>query len=141
MKRTLLFIACVLATLSMMAQDELTIEDKQNSGCLAKTRGEESEPIPTIVLTKEGSVLSVQLLNYNSNCATTDFIVTPTMSSGSELYSMNISVFPSLPDGELPACLCPYNVSFTVRDVEANSFYLSCVFTFLSYFDVPIFIA
>ena len=128
MKRALLFYACVLASLTMLAQEGLTVGDIQNSGCHALTRGEESEPIPTIVLTKEGSVLSVQLLNYDSNCATTDFNVTSIVNGGSdgEPYFVNISVVPRLPDGELPTCFCPYNVSFTLRDLEPNSFYFFC---------------
>ena len=127
MKRTLLFLACVLASLTMSAQDGLTVGDIQNSGCLSRTRGE-NEPLPTIILTKEGSFLSVQLLNYESNCATSDFNVTPTVSGGSDgvPYSVNINVVPYLPGDEAMDCICPYNVSFTVRDVEANSFYLSC---------------
>ena len=124
MKRTVLFMACLLASLTMSAQDDLTVEDIQNSGCLSMARGEESEPIPTIVLTKEGGVLSVQLLNYESNCATADFIVTPTVSSGNDgiPYAVNISVVPYFSGDIVVACLCPYNVSFTVRDLEANSF-------------------
>jgi hypothetical protein len=39
MKRTLLFIACVLASLTMSAQDDLTVGDIQNSDCTALTRG------------------------------------------------------------------------------------------------------
>ena len=135
MKRTLLLMACMLAALAMSAQEGLAVENIQNSGCLSQTRGEESEPIPTIVLTKEGSVLSVQLLNYDSNCATTDFNVTSIVNGGNddvnggnddELYFVNISVVPRLPDGELPTCFCPYNVSFTLRDLEPNSFYFFC---------------
>ena len=127
MKRTLLFLACVLTSLTMSAQGDLTVGDIQNSGCLSRTRGE-NEPLPTIILTKEGSFLSVQLLNYESNCATSDFNVTPTVSGGSDgvPYSVNINVVPYLPGDEAMDCICPYNVSFTVRDVEANSFYLSC---------------
>ena len=127
MKRTLLFLACVLTSLTMSAQGDLTVGDIQNSGCLSRTRGK-NEPLPTIILTKEGSFLSVQLLNYESNCATSDFNVTPTVSGGSDgvPYSVNINVVPYLPGDEAMDCICPYNVSFTVRDVEANSFYLSC---------------
>ncbi|MBR5039385.1 MAG: leucine-rich repeat protein, partial [Prevotella sp.] len=127
MKRTLLFLACVLTSITMLAQDDLTVGDMQNSGCLLRARGE-NEPLPTIVLTKEGNILSVQLLNYESNCATSDFNVTSTVSGGSdsEPYSVNINVVPYLPDGEAMDCICPYNVSFTVREVEASSFHLSC---------------
>ena len=126
MRRTLLFIACALAFLTMLAQEDLTVEDVQNSGCLRQTRGDAAEPIPTIVLQKEGNILSVQLLNYGSNCGTVDFNVTSTVSGGSDgaPYSVNISVVPDVPYET--DCYCPYNVSFTVLDVEANSFYLSC---------------
>ena len=120
---------CVLASLTMSAQDGLAVEDIQNSGCLAMTRGEEYvEPVPTIVLTKEGSLLSVQLLNLESNCATADFIVKSNISGGSDgtPCSVNVSVTPYLPGDEVANCMCPYNVSFTVHDVEANSFYLKC---------------
>ena len=128
MKRTLFFMACVLASLTMSAQDDLTVGDIQNSGCLRETRGEGSEPLPTIVLTKEGNVLSVQLLNYESACGTADFKVTPTVNDGKDgdPLSVSISVVPYIYGDELPDCYCPYNVSFTVRDVEDNPFYLKC---------------
>lgn len=128
MKRTLLFIACMLASLTMLAQDELAVEDIKNSGCLTQTRGGESDPLPTIVLTKEGNILSVQLLNFESNCVTADFIVTSTISgaSGATPCSVNVSVTPYLPGDILASCECPYNISFTLRDLEANTFYLKC---------------
>jgi len=115
----------ILFFLSMLAS-ATTVSDVKNSGCLDMTRGDGAESLPTIVLTKEGSVLSVQLLNYESNCGTTDFNVTSAVSGGSdsEPCSVNISVVPVVP-AEMD-CICPYNVSFTVRDVEVNSFYLSC---------------
>jgi len=128
MKRTLLLMACVLASVTMLAQDGLAVGDVQNSGCLRNTRGDASEPLPTIVLTREGNVLSVQLLNYESNCGTADFNVASSVSGGSngEPCSVSISVVPYLPGDEVMDCICPYNVSFTVRDLESNSFYLSC---------------
>jgi hypothetical protein len=128
MKRTLFFMACVLASLTMSAQDDLTVGDIQNSGCLSMARGEESEPLPTIVLTKEGSVLSVQLLNYESVCGTSDFKVTPTVNDGKDgdPLSISINVVPCLAGDDFEDCLCPYNLSFMVHDVEDNSFYLSC---------------
>ena len=49
MKRTLYFIACVLTSLTMSAQDGLAVEDIEDSGCLSHTRGG-AEPVPTIVL-------------------------------------------------------------------------------------------
>ena len=127
MRRTLLFIACVLASVTMLAQEGLPVEDLQNSGCLARTRGEEYvEPTPTIVLTKEGSILSVQILNYESQCATAGFNVKNSISEGSNgIPSLTINVFPY--DNGLDAdCICPFNVSFTIRDLETNTFYLNC---------------
>ena len=119
---------CMLASVMMLAQDGLAVGDVQNSGCLRNTRGDASEPLPTIVLTREGNVLSVQLLNYESNCGTADFNVASSVSGGSngEPCSVSISVVPYLPGDEVMDCICPYNVSFTVRDLESNSFYLSC---------------
>ena len=127
MKRTLLFIACVLASLTMTAQEELAVEDIQNSGCQAMTRGEEYvEPVPTIVLTKEGSTLSVQLLNYVENCCVQDFGVVANVSGGGDGAPCSVSIIVS-PDSEYVCnCICPFNVSFTVRDLEPNSFYLDC---------------
>ena len=125
MKRTLFIIACVLASLTMSAQDGLAVEDIQNSGCLNETRGSDSQRVPTIVLTKEGSALSVQLLNYEENCCAEDFNVTSSISgSNGGLCSVSINVA-SVGDDECD-CMCPYNISFTLRDLEANSFYLKC---------------
>ena len=84
MKRTLFFIVYVLASLTMSAQEELPVVDIQNSGCLNETRGTDSQRVPTIVLTKEGSALSVQLLNYEENCCTDDFGVIANVSGGSD---------------------------------------------------------
>ena len=124
MKRTLYFIACVLTSLTMSAQDGLAVEDIEDSGCLSHTRGG-AEPVPTIVLQKEGSVLSVQLLNYTSQCLTENFVVKNSMSEGSNgVPSLTVDVYSN---GHLEAdCMCPYNVSFTIRDIETNTFYLKC---------------
>ena len=128
MKRTLLFIACVLASLTMSAQEELAVEDLQKSGCQAMTRGDEyAEPVPTIVLTKENSILSVQVLNYESNCATAGFNVKNSMSEGiNGVPTLTISVTPYMDGVYAAQCVCPFNVSFTVRGLETNTFYLAC---------------
>ena len=110
--------------LPMLASAQ-TVSDVENSGCVREARGPKSEPVPTIILTKEGSVLSVQLLNYQSDCCTEDFNVTSNISGGSngEPCSIAISVVPVYGGCD---CICPYNVSFIVRDLEPNSFYLNC---------------
>ncbi len=124
MKRTLIFLACVLTSLTMSAQGDLTVGDIQNSGCLNKTQ---EEKIPTIVLTKEGSVLSVQLLNYESYTATTDFNVTSYISND-DPCSLAINVTPVIPEGAQVEWewVCLFNVSFTIHDFELNRFYLDC---------------
>ena len=125
-----------LAVMALMAvganAQELTVSDKQKSGCLGMTRSSEDEPvsierIPTIILQKEGNILSVELQNYTSNCATSDFEVKPTIIESSEGSPCTLSVNVVPVAGEMLAdCICTFNVSFTVRDLEANSFHLKC---------------
>ena len=81
---------------------------------------------PTIVLTKEGNILSVEVLNFEANCCTKDLYVKSDISGGSngEPCSVSISVVPD--DMWACDCICPFNVSFTVRDLEPNSFYFDC---------------
>ena len=127
MKRTLLFMACMLAALTMSAQNGLNVGDIQNIGCLSQTKREDAKPAPTIVLTKEGNVLSVQLLNYETYDTTTDFNVTSSISDD-DPCSVTINVVPVIPQGAQieREWVCLFNVSFTVRDLEPNKFYLDC---------------
>ena len=117
----------ILMLLPMLASAQ-TVSDVENSGCTARARGAEyEEPVPTIILTKEGSVLSMEVQNYISNCATADFDVKSSISEGIDgaPFSLTINVIPIT--GEVLAdCVCPFNVSFIVRDLEPNSFYLNC---------------
>ena len=127
MKQTLLFISALLIGLPMVAsaQDQ-TVLETQNSGCLSRTR-DYMEWEPAIVLEKQGNTLTVEVQNYISNCATSDFVVKSSISGGSdgEPLTLSAEVHPVL--GELLAdCICPFNVTFTVRDLEANTFYLNC---------------
>ena len=48
MKHTLLFIAWVLASWTMSAQDGLAFGDVQKSSCLSETRGEEADPMKSL---------------------------------------------------------------------------------------------
>jgi len=124
MKKLLFF----LMLLPMLASAQ-TVSDVQNSGCLSRTRGYEGEeePNPTIILTKEGSILSVELQNLISNCVTSDFVVKSNISESSEGSPCSLSINVNPVTGLLVAnCLCPFNVSFTIRDLEPNSFYLDC---------------
>ena len=101
--------------------------DVQNSGCMSRTRASSKSTTQSISLLKEGNILTVNLQNYWSTCDTQDFVVTPKINDGSngEPCSVFINVFPI--EGEEPVdCICPYNISFTVHGVEADSFYLNC---------------
>ena len=98
----------------------------QHSGCLAETRADAEEYKHAIILTKEGGVLTVQLLNYESNCATTDFKITHGMSWSSTgiPYSIYVTVKP-ICENEAD-CICPYNVTYTIDNVDDNSFRFVC---------------
>ena len=123
MKKLLFLFILMLSPMLASAQ---TVSDVKNSGCLNETRGVESQRVPTIVLTKEGSVLSVQLLNYEENCCVEEFEVTSNISGGSNGVPLSLSISVG-PVAEMDCdCICPFNVSFTVRDLEPNSFYLDC---------------
>lgn len=119
----LLLLLMLTAALNIAMAQELKVSDIKNSGCLNDTRGEETETVPTIILTKEGSELSVQLLNYESNCGTTGFNVTSNVSEGDPC---TVNVYVSAIVYADMDCVCPYDVSFTVCDLEPNSFYLNC---------------
>ena len=125
MKKLLFLLTLMLSPVVASAQ---TVSDVQNSGCTARARGAgHAESVPTIILKKEGSVLWVEVQNFISTCDTNDFIVKSSMNEGNDEVpcSLTINIFPVT--GEEPVdCVCPYNVSFTVRDLEPNSFYLKC---------------
>jgi hypothetical protein len=114
----------LILMLSPMLASAQTVSDVQNSGCLSETQGEETQIVPTIALMKEDSTLSVQLLNYKSNCGTTDFNVTHIINNESGYWFMIVLVDPVIPVEK--DCECPFNVSFTIHDLKTNSFYFNC---------------
>lgn len=122
MKKLLFLFILMLMSMLTSAQ---TASDVQNSGCLSKTRGEEAQMEPTIILTKEGTTLSVQLLNYESNCSTQDFNVSSSINGEGGIYGVSVDINPVLPE-EVTSCLCPFNISFTIHDMEPNNFYFNC---------------
>ena len=114
MKRGLIYMVLMLlmgARIAAHAQ-ELTVSDIQNSGCMRdreygrRRANAEGEPTRTIILTKEGDALHVQLLNCVENCSTSGFDVTPSMSCDSDGFcSVDIVVIPII---YMEAdCVCP----------------------------------
>ena len=126
-KIILLFLLCFVQT-CVYAQG-LTASDVQNSGCMRGTRARvnENEKRLAIIMTKQGDILSVQLLGFVANCAIEGFDVTPSISGGSDgtPYSVSIGVKP-IEGEDMATCICPYNVSFTLHGLETNSFHFSC---------------
>ena len=122
---TLIAISLFIVKSTKAQEEELIASEPISSGCLSQTRGAEESALPTIKLTKEGSILSVELLNYRSNCGTTGFEVEKRMIGGNnDTPSVVISVVPVIP---APMdCICPFNISYTVRGLEKNKFYLTC---------------
>ena len=105
-----------------MAQS-MPVSGIQNSGCLGETDG---SSVSTITLLKEGNILTVNLLNYTSPCGTQDFGITSMVGNcvGDNPCSVYIDVKPIYE--EEADCICPYNVSFTIHNLESNKFILSC---------------
>ena len=122
---TLIAISLFIVKSTKAQEEELIASEPISSGCLSQTRGAEESALPTIKLTKEGSILSVDLLNYSSNCGTTGFEVENKKLGGNNgTPSVVISVVPVIP--EPMSCTCPFNISYTVRGLEKNNFYLTC---------------
>ena len=106
-------------------EQELSASEPISSGCVSHSRGAEISTSPTIKLTKEENILSVELLNYTSNCGTTGFEVENKIIDGNnENPTVAINVTPVIPADM--DCTCPFNISYTVRDLEKNKFYLTC---------------
>lgn len=135
MKRGLLlclFMFLIGTQYSVNAQ-KLTVSDIQNSRCLRETRENRAggygiyEENRSIILTKEGNTLKVQLLNYMENCAIWGFDVIPSVSGGSngEPYTVSLNVT-SIGGVDQASCMCPYNVFFTLNGIETNCFDFSC---------------
>ena len=115
---------------NILEAQDLTLSDIQKSGCQRGSQRRangEAEETRTIILQKEGDILSVQLQGFVSNCATEGFDVTPGISGGTggKPYSVTLDVEAIVPD-LASICECPFNVSFTLHGLEANNFRFSC---------------
>ena len=122
MKKTLLFMALMLlvgAQTAAVAQ-ELTVSDIEFINV-----GYNDDP-PVIILTKEGSVLNVQIMNYSAHPNTEEFVITPKMTGGSDGEPCSVAIGVTHINYSLTCVITTFNVSFNVHGIEANSFYLTC---------------
>ena len=127
-KITLALITVLLLGLeTIKAQEqELSASEPISSGCVSRSYEGQESSLPTIKLTKNGSTLSVDLYNYSSNCGTTSFEVENRICDGNgDMPSIIITIAPVVPGGGKD-CNCPFNISYTVRNMEKSKFYLTC---------------
>lgn len=136
------FLSCLLGLWLSCASSDVDKADASydghnvtNSGCLRTRSGSYGfeEPEPFIVLTKEGSIVSCELHNYDYNCFSSIFKVDSEIresSDGPDTLAVNCWAV----KGELQAhCTCQFNIYFVVRDVKADELYLKCVVSSFGY--------
>ena len=125
----LLFTVLLLGAKTIKAQEqELAASEPVSSGSLLSSNGEEAPTMPTIILTKEGNILTVDLYRIVSDCGTTDFEVEDCISGGNGETppSVTINVVPVIPVREERTWVCTFNLSYSVHGLEENNFYFAC---------------
>lgn len=132
----LLFLVCVLGVFTACSSSAEEGAGKESSrevmasGCLdTRSDGEDYEkPAPSIVLAKEGDIVSCQLFNFEYNCFVYDFNVVSDLQKAFD-GTDSLSVKAVLVDGSEPLdfrCLCHYNISFVIRNVTADKVRFHC---------------
>ena len=137
MKRNLILAICLslimglLSSCSSAEKDDTKniAGDVYSSECMDTRSGEDGTeaPIPLIVLSKQGDILSCELHNFEYTCAPANtFDVIPDMSPSSNGLD-TLSVYCKHTEGGLSTrCLCHFNVYFVVRDVKADTLWFKC---------------
>ena len=98
------------------------VGDVSDSGCTDKTRATIGSGL---VLTKEGNIVTCEINGFVANCGVDYFDIEADYKKGNDAPdSLVIKVKPVVPAEK--DCTCPYNVSFTIRDIDTASFYLDC---------------
>ena len=98
------------------------VSDIKDSGCTDKTRANSPSGL---VLTKEGDIVTCEINGFVANCGVDYFDIESDYKKGNDAPdSLVIKVKPVIP--ATMDCTCPYNVSFTIRDIDTASFYLDC---------------
>ncbi len=135
MRRIIAYFLCVTALLlgasctktdnSVVVIDESPeVDDATNTGCVDRTRAAGSDK-QTIVLTKEGDVISCELDNCIGNCSTSYFDVNVDYFKGvGTPDSFFVDVQPVVKNPS--DCTCPFNVYFTIRNVKSDCIFLDC---------------
>lgn len=102
--------------------ESFEVSDVQNSGCTDRTRASSSR---SLVMTKEGDIVTFEINGIVANCGVDHFETKMEYVQGKDVPdSLFIDVTPVF--SSTKDCTCPYNVSFTIRNVKADSFYLYC---------------
>ena len=102
--------------------DSPEVTDVTDSGCLSKTRASSSFGL---VLTKEGDVVTCEINRFVTNCGLDFFDIQSEYSKGKDAPdSLFLDVTPVIL--AKADCTCSYNVSFTIRNVDSDSFFLRC---------------
>lgn len=98
------------------------VSDIKDSGCLDRTRA----GVPySLVLTKDGDIVTYELNGIVSNCGTERFDVQLDYAKGNGAPdSLSINVKPIVPADM--DCTCQYEVSFTIHNVKEDAFFLNC---------------
>ena len=100
------------------------VSNVRNSGCMNEPRAE-GLPDKVLVMKKEGDIITCELQGYYTNCAAEYFDIQTEYAKGKGAPdSLFVDVSPVIPSEA--DCTCPFTVYFTIRDMKADSFYLSC---------------
>ena len=133
MKRFRISILTAIATTAMMWPVSLyannpseengpEVSDIKDSGCTDKTRANSSR---VLILTKEGDIVTCERNGIVANCGVDYFDVSSDYKKGNDAPdSLFLNLCPVVPSEK--DCTCPYNVSFTIRNVKSDSFYMYC---------------
>jgi len=94
----------------------------EDSGCTNVTR---ANPSRTLVMTKEGDIVTCEIRGIEANCGVGYFDINMDYKEGKDAQdSLFLDVSPVILSEK--DCTCPYNVSFTIRNVKSDSFFLYC---------------
>lgn len=103
-------------------ESSLQVSDINDTGCISKTL---DSMVRCLILKKEGDIIICEINGIAANCGVEYFNIQPEYTIGKNAPdSLFIDVTPFVP--EEMDCTCPYNVSFTVRDISADSLFLNC---------------